>query len=117
MCAAMQVWQCLSKELLQSCHPFPLHKLLFEATYEGWSLATLGPPPIWAPRSKGAVDTNAARLMRMLAKESSAWRSRMIGDLQADWSTLQMLSFEEPEWIWPAVLRELRIEFVEQPCR
>jgi hypothetical protein len=32
----MQVWRRISKFVLRPDQPFALHKLLFEATYQGW---------------------------------------------------------------------------------
>lgn len=60
----LQVWRLVSKYVLRPDHPFPLHKLLFQAVYAGWDAGARGPPPCWVPTPEGAAATNAAKFMR-----------------------------------------------------
>ena len=41
-----QVWRFISTQLLESSHPMELHQALLAATYQGWPVEELGPPPV-----------------------------------------------------------------------
>ncbi|KAI3435948.1 hypothetical protein D9Q98_002006 [Chlorella vulgaris] len=111
-----QVWRRISKFVLRPDQPFALHKLLFDATYQGWDAAVLGPPPAWVPTPCGMAATNAARFMSSWPGDET-WRQLRSGDPGADWDLLQRISFSHPEAFWPHLLKLMGIRFRRQPTR
>ena len=45
-CFFPQVWRFISTQLLEPSHPMELHQALLAATYQGWPVEELGPPPV-----------------------------------------------------------------------
>ena len=97
----MQVWQVISKDLLQPEHPFALHKWLLHQVYSSWDVKTQvcavqrltaamwftviaphhlqGPIPVWIPNPMGCADTNLAIFMQTFQVGSCAlirWQQR-----------------------------------------
>lgn len=52
--ATLTVWRAVSKDLLRPPpeHPFELHQLLYDAVYDAWNVAVLGPRPVWIPTAE-----------------------------------------------------------------
>ena len=93
---APESWQKISREVLRSEHPFPLHRLLYETAFSGWDAAA-GPPPAWAPTDEQFQRTNIAGLMRALGLNSYQ-------ELHA-WSAQHRAEF------WEMMIRRLGIRF------
>lgn len=110
-----QVWRAVSKLVLLPDHPFELHKVLLEASYEGkWDQAQQGSAPVWVPTPGGAAFTNVAGFMNRF-QGCPEWERMRTGDPMKDLALLQRLSVDCPEAYWPPVLQELGIRFHQQP--
>jgi acetyl-CoA synthetase len=59
---AAQCWQAISQRVLRPCHPFPVHKFLYDTTFSGWD-DQRGPRPAWSPAEESLRATNIWRLM------------------------------------------------------
>lgn len=140
-----QLWRLVSKTVLSPSHPFHAHRLLHEACFAGWDPSSSGPAPLWSPdaaseggRKKcfgGFRDTNLARLMATLSDArkgeeaafrssdgrttspvlSREWDARATGCPLRDFDLLHRVSVAEPEFFWPRVLREMRVDFEAAP--
>jgi len=132
-----QLWRLVSKTVLSPSHPFHAHRLLHEACYTGWDASQQGPPPLWNPDRDSEAsfrDTNLARLMAGLsdpergrkaafaaspeaeaALVSAEWNARATGDPSKDYDLLHRVSVSEPEFFWPRVFAEMRVDFAAGP--
>lgn len=113
---SLQAWRRISCHVLRPEHPWPLHRLLFAAAYEGWDEGARGPAPAWAPTPESAAATNAASFMRSW-RGNEAWLQLRTGCPLRDWELLQRISFADPEAFWPHVLARLGIRFHSPPHR
>ncbi len=127
--------------MLLPSHDFDtVHRRLAGAVYDSnaWPAAVMGRPPLWIPDPAAAAATNVGRFLAKLQHESwwrdagggnvtagqtagdlsglSDWR-RQLEVLMGGWALLQRLSWEQPEEVWSAVLKELRIQFAVPPSR
>ncbi|KAK9822001.1 hypothetical protein WJX81_007477 [Elliptochloris bilobata] len=111
-----QVWQRVSKEVLQPDDPFALHQLLYKATYHAWQPTQQGPPPAWLPTADSVADTNLAAFMQTF-QGPAEWERGRTGDPAHDLPLLHRVSCQDSEAFWGAVLRRLRIRFARDPDR
>ncbi len=60
---AAECWRAVSQRVLRPCHPFPVHRYLYETIFSGWD-DRCGPWPAWSPTGESARATNIWKLMR-----------------------------------------------------
>lgn len=98
-----KVWRCLTEVLVPE-FPFELHKMIFDATYEDWDSAKLGPPPAWIPTMETMKETNLYKFMEGMEE------LKML-----DISALHELSVKSPEVFWSRVFDQLSVKFHSPP--
>ncbi len=80
---ASECWQKISQEVLTPCHPFQLHKLLYDTVFSDWD-SKKGTPSAWFPSEEHIQTTNIAGLMSALNlsdyEELHAWSTQNRAD-------------------------------------
>ena len=97
---AVQCWQAISQQVLRPCHPFPVHKFLYETVFSGWD-DQRGPWPAWSPTEESQRATNIWRLM-----ERRGFRT---------YEDLRRWSCENREQFWELMVEQLGIRFSRPP--
>jgi acetyl-CoA synthetase len=97
---AAQCWQAISQRVLRPCHPFPVHKFLYETIFSGWD-DQRGPRPAWSPTGESLRATNIWRLM-----EERGVRT---------YEDLRRWSDENREQFWELIVDRLGVRFSRPP--
>ena len=98
--SAVQCWRALSQQVLRPCHPFSVHKFLYEAVFSGWD-DQRGPWPAWSPTEESQRATNIWRLM-----ERGGFRT---------YEDIRRWSCENREQFWALMVEQLSIRFSRRP--
>lgn len=90
-------WTEFRHAILQPEHPMAVHRLLFDAAYAGWDVATQGPAPVWRADYAQMDASNMAALMRDLKFSS--------------YDELYHWSIEHGRQFWARMVSELGLHF------
>jgi acetyl-CoA synthetase len=99
---AAPCWQTISQQVLKPCHPFSVHKFLYETVFSAWD-DRQGPRPAWSPTEPGRRASNLGKLM-----ESRGMRT---------YEDLRRWSCENREQYWQLMVEQLGIRFRRPPSR
>jgi acetyl-CoA synthetase len=99
---AAQCWQAVSRQILRPCHPFPVHRFLYETIFSDWD-DRRGPRPAWSPTEESLRATNIWRLMEQ----------RGI----ATYEDFRRWSAENRERFWELMIERLGLRFRRPPSR
>jgi len=99
---AAQCWQAISRRVLRPCHPFSVHRLLYETVFAGWD-GERGPRPAWSPTEQLQRATNIGKLM-----QSRGFRT---------YEDLRRWAAENREQFWELMVERLGVRFRRPPSR
>jgi acetyl-CoA synthetase len=97
---AAECWQVVSKRVLRSSDPFPVHRFLYERIFSDWD-DQLGPRPAWSPTEESLRGTNIWRFMK----------DRGIGTYE----DLRRWCGENREQFWELMIEQLGVRFRRPP--
>ncbi|XP_058750149.1 probable CoA ligase CCL12 isoform X2 [Vicia villosa] len=102
----------VSRRLLKSSYPHPLHQLLYYTIYSNHHSSS-SPPLYWFPSIEQAKRTNLGRFME--AHGSELLGASVYKDPITSFSLFHNFSVQHPEVYWSLILKELSISFVQPP--
>ncbi|KAL5723462.1 putative acyl-activating enzyme 17 [Ranunculus cassubicifolius] len=103
-----EIWNQISKHLLNPNLPFNFHQLMYYGCYKGFN----SDPPAWIPDPETAASTNAGRILEKHGKELLGSRYM---DPISSFSDFQKFSVSNAEDYWKMVLNEMNIIFSVPP--
>ncbi|CAH9073156.1 unnamed protein product [Cuscuta epithymum] len=110
---AVDVWrEITARKLLKPSHPHAVHQLLYYSVYHNYDESSYGPPPFWFPSLDEARSTNLGRLME---RHGPKVLGTSYKDPIASFRQFHKFSVDHPEIYWSFVLKELAIQFQQDP--
>ncbi|NLS93256.1 MAG: AMP-binding protein [Planctomycetaceae bacterium] len=99
---AAQCWRVISQQVLRPCHPFPVHRFLYETVFADWDNRQ-GPRPAWSPTEESQRASNLGRLMETLGFQT--------------YDDLRRWSCENRQQFWELMVEQLGIRFSQAPSQ